>query len=87
MFGLLGTLSHTRGSVLWLGLRMTQVAWQTGHAALFQGYGVPWVVRIDNQKTAVGAGAGPTAVLTPVFWGVGRHEELTPCRHEKLTPS
>ncbi|MEN9818451.1 MAG: hypothetical protein RLZ32_2331 [Gemmatimonadota bacterium] len=73
VFGLLGTLSHSRGSVLWLGLRMTQVAWQTGHAALFQGYGgVPRVVRIDNLKTAVGAGAGPTAVLTPAFGAFAR---------------
>jgi transposase len=68
VFGLLGTLAHSRGSALWLGLRMTQVAWQTGHAALFHGYGgVPRVVRIDNLKTAVAAGAGPSAVLTPAF--------------------
>ncbi len=37
VFSLLGTLSHSRGSVLWLGLRNTLVAWQTGHPALFQG--------------------------------------------------
>lgn len=68
VFGLLGTLAHSRGAALWLGLRMTQVAWQTGHAALFQGYGgVPRVVRIDNLKTAVATGGGPTAVLTPAF--------------------
>ena len=68
VFGLLGTLSFSRGSGLWLGLRMTQVAWQTGHAAVFRAYGgVPRVVRIDNLKTAVAAGAGPTAVLTPAF--------------------
>lgn len=30
--GLLGTLSYSRGFALWLGLRPTQVAWQTGHA-------------------------------------------------------
>ncbi|HET9065596.1 MAG TPA: IS21 family transposase [Gemmatimonadales bacterium] len=70
VYGLLGTLSHSRGSALWLGLRMTQVAWQTGHAAVFQSYGgVPRVVRIDNLKTAVAGGAGPTAVLTPAFQG------------------
>ncbi len=68
VFGLLGTLAHSRGSALWLGLRMTQVAWQTGHVALFQSYGgVPHVVRIDNLRTAVASGAGPTATLTPAF--------------------
>jgi hypothetical protein len=55
-------------AAIWLVLRMTQVAWQAGHAALFQGYcGVPRVVRIDTLQTAVDAGAGPTAVLTPAF--------------------
>jgi transposase len=39
LFGLVGTLAYSRGSSVWLGLRMTQVAWQTGHAALFRGYG------------------------------------------------
>lgn len=74
VYGLLGTLSHSRGSALWLGLRMTQVAWQTGHVALFQGYGgVPAVVRIDNLKTAVASGAGPHATLTPAFQAFAMH--------------
>jgi transposase len=68
LYGLLGTLAHSRASALWLSRRMTQVAWQTGHAALFQAYGgVPRVVRIDNLKTGVATGGGPTAVLTPAF--------------------
>ncbi len=83
VFGLLGTLAHSRGSALWLGLRMTQVAWQAGHAALFQSYGgVPRVVRIDNLKTAVAAGAGPSAVFTPAFQAFATSCGFTidPCR-------
>lgn len=83
LFGLLGTLAHSRGSALWLGLRMTQVAWQAGHAALFQSYGgVPRVVRIDNLKTAVAAGAGPSAVFTPAFQAFATSCGFTidPCR-------
>jgi transposase len=83
VYGLLGTLSHSRGSALWLGRRMTQLAWQTGHAALFQGYGgVPRVVRIDNLKTGVAAGAGPTAVLAPAFQTFAAQCGFTvdPCR-------
>lgn len=83
VYGLLGTLSFSRGSALWLGRRMTQVAWQTGHATLFRAYGgVPRVVRIDNLRTAVGRGAGPTAVLTPAFQTFAQHCGFTvdPCR-------
>jgi hypothetical protein len=83
LFGLLGTLAYSRGSALWLGLRMTQVAWQAGHAALFQSYGgVPRVVRVDNLKTAVAAGAGPTAVFTPAFQAFATSCGFTidPCR-------
>ncbi|MCU0636101.1 MAG: IS21 family transposase [Gemmatimonadaceae bacterium] len=68
LHGLLGTLSHSRGAAVWLSRRLTQVAWQTGHAALFRAYGgVPRVVRIDHCKTGVAAGAGPSAVLSPAF--------------------
>lgn len=47
---------------------MTQLAWQTGHLALFQrDGGTPLWVRHDNRKTAVASGAGPTALFTPAF--------------------
>lgn len=88
VFGLLGTLAHSRGSALWLGLRMTQVAWQAGHAALFQSYGgVPRVVRIDNLKTAVAAGGGPSAVFTPAFqaFATSCGFTLDPCRVQTPT--
>jgi hypothetical protein len=47
---------------------MTQVAWQTGHLALFQRYGgVPLWVRHDNLRTAVARGAGSAALLNQTF--------------------
>ena len=62
---------------------MHQLAWQTGHLALFRRYGgVPRWVRIDDLKTGVAAGAGPTAVLTPTFATLARRCgcAVDPCR-------
>lgn len=68
VYGLIGTLSHSRASFVWVSGGMQQLAWQTGHLALFRRYGgVPLWVRIDNLKTGVASGAGPTAMLTPAF--------------------
>jgi len=83
LHGLLGTLSHSRGRFVWISPSMTQLAWQTGHLALFQRYeGVPLWIRIDNLKTAVAHGAGPTAVLTPAFTTFAREcgFAVDPCR-------
>lgn len=83
IYGLLGTLAHSRASWVWVSRRMTQVAWQAGHAAVFQRYGgVPQWIRIDNLKTGVVAGAGPTAVLNPVFQTFARvcGFQIDPCR-------
>ncbi len=83
LYGLLGTLAHSRGSFVWMSPRMSQVAWQAGHAALFQRYGgVPRWIRIDNLKTAVTAGGGPTAVLNPAFQTFARvcGFQIDPCR-------
>jgi transposase len=68
LYGLIGTLSHSRATFVWASPTMTQLAWQTGHLALFQRYGgVPLWVRMDNLKTGVASGAGPTAVFNPAF--------------------
>jgi transposase len=68
LYGLIGTLSFSRGTFVWVSPTMTQLAWQSGHLALFARYGgVPLWVRIDNLKTGVAAGAGGTAVLNPTF--------------------
>ena len=83
LHGLIGTLSHSRARFIWVSPTMTQLAWQTGHLALFQRYGgVPLWVRHDNLKTAVAHGAGPTAVLAPAFITFARDcgFAVDPCR-------
>lgn len=37
--GLIGTLAHSRATFDWVSLTMTQLAWQSGHVALFRRYG------------------------------------------------
>ncbi|MEO6877479.1 MAG: IS21 family transposase [Gemmatimonadaceae bacterium] len=83
LHGLIGTLSHSRATFVWVSPTMTQLAWQTGHLALFTRYGgVPLWVRIDNLKTGVASGAGPTAVITPAFQTFARTcgFSVDPCR-------
>jgi transposase len=83
LHGLIGTLSHSRATFVWVSPTMTQLAWQTGHLALFTRYGgVPLWVRIDNLKTGVAVGAGSTAVITPAFQTFARscRFAVDPCR-------
>jgi transposase len=83
LHALIGTLSHSRASFVWVSPTMTQVAWQTGHLALFTRYGgVPLWVRIDNLKTGVASGAGSSAVITPAFQTFARTcgFAVDPCR-------
>ena len=81
--GLIGALSHSRARFVWLSPVMDQLAWQTGHVALFTRYGgVPRWIRVDNLKTAVASGAGPTAVLNAAFTTFARAcgFAVDPCR-------
>lgn len=83
LYGLIGTLSFSRATFVWASRTMTQLAWQTGHLALFHRYGgVPLWVCFDNLKTAVASGAGPTAVFNPAFVTFARASgfELDACR-------
>jgi transposase len=83
LHGLIGTLSHSRATFVWASPTMTQLAWQTGHLALFRRYGgVPLWVRIDNLRTGVASGAGPTAVISPAFQAFARTcgFAVDPCR-------
>lgn len=83
LYGLIGTLSFSRATFVWASRTMTQLAWQTGHLALFHRYGgVPLWVRFDNLKAAVARGAGPTAVFNPAFVTFARASgfELDACR-------
>lgn len=80
---LVGTLSHSRARFPWVSRTADQLAWHTGHLALFRRYGgVPLWVRIDNLKTGVAKGAGPTAVLNRSYEVFGRAcgFEVDPCR-------
>jgi transposase len=83
LYGLIGTLAHCRATFVWVSPTMTQLAWQTGHLALFHRYGgVPLWVRIDNLATAVASGAGPTAIISDAFRTFARTcgFAVDPCR-------
>jgi transposase len=83
LYGLIGTLAYSRATFVWVSPTMTQLAWQAGHLALFHRYGgVPLWVRIDNLKTGVMAGAGPTAVLNRAFarFAATCGFQVDPCR-------
>lgn len=62
------TLSHSRKeAVIWC-RRMDQISWHHGHnEALKRLEGVPAVVRIDNLKTGIASGAGPTGEINPAY--------------------
>jgi transposase len=80
---LLGVLSHSRAKFCWASPDATQLAWHTGHLALFERYGgVPLWVRIDNLKTGVARGGGPTAVLNQSYDAFARScgFGVDPCR-------
>lgn len=83
VYGLIGTRSFSRATFVWVSRSMTQLAWQSGHLGLFQRYGgVPLWVRIDNLKTGVARGAGPTAVLNATCqrFATVCGFEVDPCR-------
>ena len=83
---LVGTLSHSRARFSWVSPDQSQLAWHTGHLALFERYGgVPLWVRIDNLKTGVASGAGRSAVLNASYKVFARTcgFEIDPCRPAK----
>jgi len=80
---LVGTLSHCRARFCWASFEANQLAWHTGHLSLFGQYGgVPLWVRIDNLRTGVVRGGGPTAVLNHAYAVFAREcrFEIDPCR-------
>jgi transposase len=83
LYFLVGVLSHSRARFCWVSRDTSQLAWHTGHLALFRRYGgVPLWVRIDNLRTGVASGAGPTAVLNRSYRVFAREcgFEVDPCR-------
>lgn len=80
---LVGTLSHSRARFCWVSRDQCQLAWHTGHLALFERYrGVPLWVRIDNLKTGMASGAGSHGVVNRSYEIFARTcgFEIDPCR-------
>src|SRR5690606_40058956 len=83
LFCLVGVLSHSPARFPWESVSADQLAWHTGHVELFRGYGgVPLWVRIDNLKTGVARGGGPTAGLNRSYEVFARELGfgIDPCR-------
>ncbi len=83
---LVGTLSHSRARFCWVSRDQGQLAWHTGHVAMFERYGrVALWVRIDNLKTGVASGAGSSAVLNRSYEIFARTLglDIDPCRPRK----
>ncbi len=83
---LVGALSYSRARFAWVSRVANQLAWHAGHLALFERYGgVPLWVRIDNLKTGVARGAGPTAVVNASYRVFAREcgFDVDPCRPAK----
>lgn len=68
LFAFVLTLSHSRAFAVVWSRRTDMLSWINCHnrAFWFLG-GVPYVVRIDNLKTGVISGAGPTARIHPTY--------------------
>lgn len=83
---LVGALSYSRARFAWVSRVANQLAWHAGHLALFERYGgVPLWIRIDNLKTGVSRGAGPTAVVNASYRVFAREcgFDVDPCRPAK----
>jgi transposase len=68
LYAFILTLSHSRKeAVIWC-RRMDQISWHHAHnEALKRLAGVPAVIRIDNLKTGIASGAGPTGEVNPAY--------------------
>jgi transposase len=73
IYGLLLTLSHSRGKALVWRESMDLPSWLQGHNECYLRLGgIPAIERIDNLKTGVASGAGPWARLQPAFKAYAR---------------
>src|SRR5512146_3234153 len=85
LYAFVMTLSHSRAcAVIWC-TSMRQADWQDAHNEAFRRWdGLPAVLRIDNLKTAVASGAGPTAELNASYAqyarAIGVHIDPCPAR-------
>lgn len=68
LYAFVMVLSHSRKPAVIWSTSMDMLAWLHCHnAALHRLGGVPAVLRIDNLKTGVASGAGPTATINPTY--------------------
>jgi transposase len=73
LFALHFVLSWSRGEAVVWSERKDLLAWLAGHnAGLRQLGGVPGVLRIDNEKTAIASGAGPWSEVHPAYAAYAR---------------
>ena len=73
LYAFVMVLSHSRKEVVVWSERMDQLAWHHAHNEAFRRLGgVPAVVRIDNLKTGIAAGAGPWGRVNPAYRGYAR---------------
>lgn len=68
LYAFILTLAFSRAVAVAWSERMSMLNWLTCHNKAFLFLeGIPYVVRIDNLKTGVQSGAGPAAVINPVY--------------------
>lgn len=73
LYAFVMVLSHSRKEVVVWSERMDQLAWHHAHNEAFRRLGgVPAVVRIDNLKTGIAAGAGPWGRINPAYRSYAR---------------
>jgi transposase len=73
LYGLLMKLSHSRKKALVWSRKKNQVAWLHCHNGGFRRLGgVTAVNRVDNEKTAIGRGAGPYGEVNEVYRAYAR---------------
>jgi len=73
LYAFVMVLSHSRKEVVVWSERMDQLAWHHAHNEAFRRLGgVPAVVRIDNLKTGIAAGAGPWGRVNPAYQSYAR---------------
>jgi transposase len=73
LFALHFVLSWSRGEAVVWSERKDLLAWLAGHnAGLRRLGGVPGVMRIDNEKTAIASGAGPWGEVHPAYAAYAR---------------
>lgn len=88
LFAFILTLSYSRAFAVVWSERADMLSWIDCHnrALWFLG-GVPYVIRIDNLKTGVASGAGPTARIHPTYAAYARQMRFVADPSRAYTPT